>query len=461
MSSTAAKPSPARSGPVQAVSALTRRIPAGLRPTRAIHWGVSEGLPRFALRTSARRGDLQGRLVVATNQPDPAPAWQVIEDIRARGPLPRTAFGRVTARHAVVREVLSSPAFAAGVPGPAQPWLVRLRDWAAPDTLHPMHPPSLLVTEPPDHVRYRKLVTRVFTARAVERLRDRTEEIAAGLLDDLAARAGDGPVDLVQTYCAPLPVAVICEVLGVPADQHRKVLEMGTAAAASLDMGLPWSEYRQVDTALAAFDTWLTDHLRLLRSRPGDDLMSQLVRAQDDGVGLSEQELKATAGLVLAAGFETTVNLLGNGVVLLRENPEQLAVLREDPSWWGNAVEEALRVDPPVLLTARTCREETTVAGVSVSPGMLVATVLGGANRDPEVFADPTRFDVKRANAREHLSFSAGRHHCLGASLARMEGEVGLRALFDRFPDLQLAPGAVRRPTRILRGYHRLPVVLA
>ncbi|WP_110180764.1 cytochrome P450 [Nocardioides solisilvae] len=434
---------------------------------RAVHWGVSQGLPRLALRAAARRGDLQGRLVRATSQPDPAEAWRVIEEVRERGPLPGTAFGFITARHAVVKEVLSSPAFGAGLPGPDQPFLLRLLARTEPPTVHPVRPPSLLAVEPPDHTRYRRLVTRVFTARAVERLRDRTEQIASDLLDTMAARArrGGPPVDLVQAYCAPLPVAVICEVLGVPEHQQQHVLEMGTAAAASLDMGLPWREYRRTDAALAEFDAWLTDHLAQLRRHPGDDLMSQLVRAQEDGVGLDEKELKATAGLVLAAGFETTVNLLGNAVVLLttrdgRPDRSPLELLRADPSLWTNAVEEALRVDPPVLLTARQCREETEVAGRTIVPGTLVATLLGGANRDPEVFDDPTRFDVTRANARDHLAFSAGRHHCLGASLARMEGEVGLRALFDRFPDLRPAPGAVRRPTRILRGYATLPAWL-
>lgn len=432
---------------------------------RALHWGVSDGLPRVALRVAARRGDLQGRLVRATADPDPGRVWSVIEEVRARGPLPATAFGRVTAHHAVVKEVLASPAFGAGLPAPAQPWLARLLERTTPPTLHPLRPPSLLATEPPDHTRYRRVVTRVFTARAVEKLRARTEEIAHGLLDGVARDAAAGPVDLVRAYCAPLPVAVICEVLGVPEREQQRVLEMGTAAAASLDMGLDWRTHRQVDDALAAFDAWLTDHLARLREHPGDDLMSQLVRAREDGIGLDERELKATAGLVLAAGFETTVNLLGNAVALLAgehdEARTQLALLREDAGLWGNTVEEVLRFDPPVLMTARTCRAETEVAGVRIAPGTLVATLLGGANRDPEVFADPGRFDVARTNARDHLAFSAGRHHCLGASLARMEGEVGLRALFDRFPDLRVVSGGTRRPTRILRGWETLPVRLS
>ena len=188
------------------------------------------------------------------------------------------------------------------------------------------------------------------------------------------------------------------------------------------------------------------------------DQAPQLV--QDEDGGLSQAELLATAGLVLAAGFETTVNLLGNGIALLDAHPEQRRLLREQPDLWGNAVDEVLRHDPPVLLTGRFAARRTTVAGIDLPAGSLVTTLLAGANRDPEVFADPHTFDVARENARDHVAFSAGRHYCLGAALARMEGEVGLRALHERFPDLAVAPGGVRRPTRILRGWETLPVRL-
>jgi cytochrome P450 len=179
-----------------------------------------------------------------------------------------------------------------------------------------------------------------------------------------------------------------------------------------------------------------------------------------EGQGLSESELKATAGLVLAAGFETTVNLLGNGIALLHDHPGERARVMADASLWTNVVEEALRLDPPVLLTGRMAVRDTTLAGEPVRAGSMVTAILAGANRDPEVFADPLRFDVGRANARDHIAFSAGRHHCLGAQLARMEGEVGLRAIWDRYPDLRLEPGARRRETRILRGFERLPATL-
>ncbi|WP_439936819.1 cytochrome P450 [Nocardia sp. N13] len=422
-----------------------------------VHWGVAHGLPTLLLRRAADRGDLQARLIrvgaLGTDE-----VFELIEEIRSRGPLYRSRIGYVATSHAAVRQLLTSDDFRSGFPTNEGP-LGRIARWSAPTTLHPVEPPSLLVTEPPDHTRYRKLVTRVFTMRAVEKLRERTEEIAADLLDELEPRA-TSTVDLVETYCARLPVTVIAEVLGVPEEERGRVLDFGSAAAPSLDLGLGLRRYRAVSRALAQFDTWLGQHLDNLRREPGDNLLSQLVAVRDEGQGLSESELKATAGLVLAAGFETTVNLLGNGIALLHDHPDERARVVADPSLWTNVVEEALRLDPPVLLTGRMAIRDTELAGQPVQAGWMVTAILGGANRDPEVFPDPLRFDVGRANARDHIAFSAGRHHCLGAQLARMEGEVGLRAIWDRFPELRLQPGARRRETRILRGFETLPAVL-
>ena len=430
-------------------------------PTRelrsAVHWGVAHALPTLYLRRAAAEGDLQARLIrLGATGADGV--FDLVEEIRSRGPVYRSRIGYVTTDHAAVRHVLTSDDFRTGVPT-AQGQLGRISRWAAPTSLHPVEPPSLLVTEPPDHTRYRKLVTRVFTMRAVERLRERTEEIAGDLLDSLEERAS-GPVDLAATYCSVLPVTVIAEILGVPEQDRAQVLAFGSAAAPSLDLGLGFRRYRSVARALAQFDTWLGRHLETLRRSPGDDLLSQLVAVREDGRGLDEAELKATAGLVLAAGFETTVNLLGNGIALLHDHPGERARVTADPSLWPNVVEEALRLDPPVLLTGRMAVRDTEVGGEEVRAGSMVTAILGGANRDPDVFADPLRFDVTRVNARDHISFSAGRHHCLGAQLARMEGEVGLRAIWERFPDLRLEAGARRRETRILRGFETLPATL-
>jgi cytochrome P450 len=439
---------------------LVRRAEPVLDPLRpTVRWALSHGLPSVLMRLAARRGDLQGRLITRGVDGTPEAIEELAGEIRASGPLHRAKFALMTASLPVVREVLTSNDFRTGVFEPGEGVLGRAARWAhEPGQLGPLSPPSLLVSEPPDHTRYRKLVTRVFTARAVENLRGRTQQIADELLDGLDPT---DPVDLVETYCAQLPVTVIAEILGVPAEDRQRVLEFGTAAAPSLDLGLSRREFRRVERGLGEFEAWLDAHLQRLRREPGEDLMSQLVRVQDEDGGLDDAELKATAGLVLAAGFETTVNLLGNGIALLHRHPEQLARLRAEPELWPNAVDEVLRFDPPVLLTGRLCRRDTEVAGRPVRRGEVVTTLLAGANRDPEVFTDPSRFDVARENAREHISFSSGRHYCLGASLARMEGEIGLRSLVGRFPDLALLPGARRRTTRILRGYEVLPARLA
>jgi hypothetical protein len=422
----------------------------------AVHWGVTHKLPRLAVEAAARRGDLQGRLVVTgSGGGDPSPA---IEEIRASGPLVQGSLGYITADHAVVREVLTSNDFRTGAPV-GTGFLGRLADATSNGLPSPLEPPSLLVTEPPAHTRYRKLVTRVFTARAVERLRERTHKIAEELLG--GGLDASEPVDLIAAYCSLLPVTVISEILGVPERDRPRVLELGEHGTPALDFGLDWRTYRMVDRSIRDFDEWLTGHLDYLRRNPGDDLLSQLIEARDEEGRLDEVELKATAGLVLVAGFETTVNLLGNGIRLLHDHPEQLSRLRADESRWPNAVDEILRADPPVLLTGRVTENGTELAGNPLPPGAFVTTVLAGANRDPKVFEDPARFDVTRPNARDHIAFSSGRHHCLGASLARMEGEVGLRAIFERYPGLTLLPGARRRRTRVLRGWETLPARLA
>jgi cytochrome P450 len=422
-----------------------------------VRWGLGHGIPRAVIGRAARQGDLQGKLITAAARNGRTDELvPLFDELRAVGPMARGRFSHMTVDHAAVKEVLGSNDFSTGLPTTAGA-MSRLGTWAATDVFNPVQPPSLLVTEPPDHTRYRKLVTRVFSVKAVERLRTHVEQIAADLLDTLDPGA---PVDLVEAYCGQLPVIVISEILGVPAGMRQRILELGNQAGASLDLGLGWGQFRTVESALVEFDDWLTGHLAHLRRHPGDNLLSQLISAQEDGVGLTERELKATAGLVLAAGFETTVNLLGNGVVLLTEHRDQLDQLRAGTADWGNAVDEVLRYDPPVLLTGRIALRETEVQGRQVRAGHAVTVVLAGANRDPAVFAEPERFDVTRADAREHVSFSAGRHYCLGAQLARMEGEVGLRSLFERFPELRLEPGAARRSTRILRGWEHLPARL-
>ena len=422
-----------------------------------LHWLTMHGLLRSAANWSARKGDPQARFFAdPTLRADPIPFF---EELRAQGPLVRARVSFLTVDHATAHDLLRSDDFRVVSMGGSLPSALRwLERRTRADVLHPLLPPSLLAVEPPEHTRYRKTVSSVFTSRAVSALQDRVEGTATALLEGLADESG--VVDIVDRYCAQLPVAIISEILGVPDDDRAKVLEFGELAAPSLDFGLSWRQYQSVQHGLEGFNAWLVAHLEKLRNNPGDDLMSQLIAASEGGVRLDQSELLAVAGLVLAAGFETTVNLLGNGIRMLLNSPGQLAVLSADPSLWPNAVEEILRLDSPVQLTARVARTDTVVAGTAIRRGEMVVIYLAAANRDPKVFTDPHRFDVTRPNAGRHLAFSGGRHFCLGAALARIEGETGLRRFFTHFPDARLAGEGRRRDTRVLRGWARLPVSL-
>jgi cytochrome P450 len=423
-----------------------------------IRWLAMHGVVRALTKLLARRGDPQGRLIA-----DPAVRANPVaftDELRAQGPIVKSRLVYITVDHKICNDLLRSDDFhvlsmGSSLPKPLQ-WVLRRTETGL---LHPLEPPSMLSVEPPDHTRYRKLVSSVFTTRAVAALRDRVAETAESLLDSL----GDEPgvVDVVERYCSQLPVTVIGDILGVPDEARPRILEFGELGAPSLDIGLTWQQYRQVYRGIEGFNDWLSNHLHDLRRNPGDDLMSQIIAASDDGVHLNHQELLATAGLVLAAGFETTVNLLGNGIRMLLEAPEHLETLAARPELWPNAVEEILRLDSPVQLSARVASKDTDVAGTRVRSGEGIIIYLAGANRDPKVFTDPHRFDIERDNAGKHLSFSGGRHFCLGAALARAEGEVGLRTFFERFPDARLAGDGSRRDTRVLRGWSTLPITLS
>jgi cytochrome P450 len=426
-----------------------------------VRWGVRHGLAQIAIKQGAKRGDPQGRLVLGGPDIDPHPLF---DEMRARGPILTGSFAMVTARHGVISEILKSDDFGAGLPLEALPRpLAAAGRWAADQrNPGPIEPPSLLVINGADHMRLRKLVSRAFTARAVEALGADIERVADQLLDRLAKEhPGGGRTDLVTGYAHLLPVQIISKILGVPPAMEETFLRWGDDLTPSLDIGVGYRDFRKAEKALAALNEWLRRHCAELRRNPGDDLLSRVVLAgRDDNTELKDQELTSLAGLVLAAGFETTVNLLGNGAVLLFEHPDQREILRSDRSLWRNAVEEVLRFDSPVQNTGRHAVRDTVVQGVAVAKFHLVALMLAGANRDPEVFADPHTFDVTRANAKDHLAFSAGPHFCLGAALARLEGEIGLRMLFERFPDLAADGAGTRRPTRVLHGWASIPVRL-
>ncbi len=328
-----------------------------------LHWFAMHGFIRGAATLGARRGDVQARLIA-----DPAVAADPVryyDEVRAQGKLVKGRVAYLTADHALAHELLRSDdfrvlIFGSNLPTPLR-WLERrTRD----DLLHPLRAPSLLAVEPPDHTRYRKTVSAVFTPRAVAALRDRVEQTAAELLDRLAGESG--VVDIVGRYCSQLPVSIISDILGVPESERSRVLEFGELAAPSLDIGLPWRQYRSVQRGIAGFSAWLAEHLQQLRLYPSDNLMSQLIQTAESGSAetyLDEKELQAIAGLVLAAGFETTVNLLGNGIRMLLDAPEHLDALRRRPELWPNAVEEILRLESPVQLTARMALNDVEMAG--------------------------------------------------------------------------------------------------
>ena len=428
-----------------------------------LHWLALHGFIRGVAKIGVRRGEPPARLVADPEViADPVP---FIEELRPLGPLLKGATAYLAVGHATAHELLRSDDFRVLMYGGNLPalmrWLeTRFRD----DLFHPLRAPSLLAVEPPDHTRYRKTVSAVFTSRAVAALREGVEQTATELLDQLAGDSGvSDVVDIVGRYCSQLPVAIISDILGVPERDRWRVLEFGELAAPSLDFGLPWRQYRSVQDGIAGFNYWLADHLQQLRRNPGDDLMSQVIQKSESGSAetyLSASELQALAGLVLAAGFETTVNLLGNGIRMLLDTPEHLDTLRQRPELWPNAVEEILRLESPVQLTARVALRDVEIAGARINRDEMVVVYLAAANRDPEVFPDPHRFDIERANAGKHLAFSGGRHFCLGAALARAEGEVGLRTFFERFPQVRAAGAGSRRDTRVLRGWSRLPVRL-
>jgi cytochrome P450 len=431
----------------------------------AIRWAATHGAMRLAIRSRARNGNPDAQVLLDPTVRDEP--YEHYERLRNRRPFVGGAFARTSVHHDVCTDVLRSDHF--GVVAPARveglpPLLQFALRLAGPrPSIGPVDPPSMLAVDPPEHTRYRRLVSRAFSARAVARLRERTAEIADELLDDLEREslAAGGQVDLVERYASLLPVTVISEVLGVPTEMREQFLVWGDGATPSLDMGVDWRTHRSVERNLAELDAWFRGHLERLRRRPGDSLLSTLVTAADeDHSGLTEEELLATALLVFGAGFETTVNLIANGAGQLFEHPDQRRLLADDPSLWPNAVEEILRVDSPVQRTGRRAVRNTTVHDVPIREGELVILLLAAANRDPRVFVDPHTFDVRRANARDHVAFSSGIHFCLGAALARMEGEVALRALFERFPDVGPAGSPRRRRTVILRGYASMPVLL-
>jgi cytochrome P450 len=317
---------------------------------------------------------------------------------------------------------------------------------------------SMLNADPPDHTRLRTLVSRAFTTRRVEALRGRIQQITDALLDGMAAR--EGVIDLIATFAFPLPITVIGELLGVPAEDWPMLRGWFTTLLAT-GPGVA-GDPRAVEASNGLL-RYLLDLLAAKRAAPRDDLLSGLIEACDGEQRLDEQELVATTFLLIVAGHETTVNLIASGTVALLRHPDQLAALRADPSLVPSAVEELLRYDGPVQhATFRYTTEPVEVGGATIPANQRVLVLLASANRDPSRFDDPDRLDVRRTD-RRHLAFGHGIHFCLGAPLARLEGQIAFTSLLGRFPGLRLAVPPEELSWRrglVLRGLVELPVAL-
>jgi cytochrome P450 len=324
-----------------------------------------------------------------------------------------------------------------------------------------IHVHSLLENEPPTHTRLRRLVAAAFARGHVERLRPRIGELAERLADDVADAGSDGSVvDLIALYAEPLPVQVIAELLGVPEPDWPLLRPWSNAIVKMYEYAVSDEQRAAAEEASQQFVEYLRGLVAARRQTPGDDLVSSLIAETDsDGARLSEDELVTTCTLLLNAGHEATVNVVGNGVTALLTHPDQLAAVRADSALVPTAVEELIRFDSPLQLFERTALADTEVGDVVVPAGTKIAALLGAANRDPAVFPEPNTFDVARAD-NPHLGFGAGIHFCVGAPLARVELQASLATLLARFPSLTLAAPPVRRPEFVIRGVQSLPVTV-
>jgi cytochrome P450 len=399
------------------------------------------------LRLFQWRGDPVARLMRPATKADPYPLYAAM---RRRG-LVRSPLGLfATADHGVAASILrdrrfsSSPVHQRGYRPPSYP----------PDDPRAGLPAAdLLTMDPPDHTRLRRLVSGAFTPRAIAGLEPWIREVTVRLLANADGAAG---FDLIQALAFPLPIAVICRLLGVPAEDQAQFRVWGHDVAATLDPQT--AAQAQTRAAELALTDYLQDLVRQRRADPDDSILSALIAAEEEGDKLTPGEVVSTALLLLVAGFETTVNLIGNGTVALLGEPGSWQRLRQDPALIPAAIEEMLRYDSPVQLTSRIATEDAEAGGRVIAAGRAVIVSIGGANRDPAVFERPDEFRIGRPDPGRHLAFSLGIHHCLGASLARLEARIAIEELTQRYPALELAAPPVRRPLLVLRGFESVPV---
>jgi len=420
------------------------------------HWLMGYGLPRATLRLLARRGDPFAQLVIDSDEPKNA--HHLVEQIRQRGRISAVVSnGWVTADAQIIRDVLRDGRFRTLKPHDRSPF--RVVQWMLaktnPGVLTGLEPPSLLVVDPPEHARLRRLVSRAFTPRAIDGLRHRIREIANTLLDDLNDNTH---CDLIANYASRIPIEIIAEMLGIPHDEIPRLYAFAEPAAKLLTTTAPsWRDFQTAMAALREFEDYLAAHIERLRHGGADNSILSAVLEDSD---LTDIEVRMFAGLLLGAGFITTAHAFGNAVVALVGHPDQLARLQAHPEGWPNAVEETLRYDSVVQIGARVATRTLQIDGHTVQEGSAVFLLIGGANRDPAIFERPDEFDTTRVNARDHISFGTGIHVCLGAPLARMELCIGLQALFERFPQLALAGEPTLNNSTLLHGIKHLPVNL-
>ena len=318
---------------------------------------------------------------------------------------------------------------------------------------------SMLDRDPPDHTRLRKLVSKAFTPRAIQALRPRISELVDGMLDAVARQ---GQVDLVDALAFPLPFTVIAEMLGTPPADHERIRKLTGTVVRSLEPIADPAVVAEIGAAQEEMRGVAAEMIAWKRANPAGDLLTALINAEDDGDVLDDDELVAQTLLLYIAGHETTVNLIAGGTLALLRHPGQLALLRDDPSLAGNAVEELLRYDSPVQASRRITLSPVTIGGTTIPAGAFVMASLGSANRDERFWgADAGEVRLRRENARQHVSFGAGHHHCLGAALARLEACIVFERLAGRFPRLALDGEVVWNGRFNLRGPSHLPVSVA
>ena len=418
-------------------------MPSGVR--ERVTDSVMDAVGRAGVRFYAQRGETVARLLLPAGRKNPYPVYDQLR--RGGGLVKAKKLGAWMATdYETVNLALRHPELGSDsrnskgyqeMPG------IAVQDWE-----------MILGMDDPDHARIRRLLSRAFSPRAVSSWRPLVESVA----DELLAGIGNREFDVVGEFAVPLTVRVICRLMGVPSDEWRQFKSWGEDATRSMGLMNARADLRAAVAALGQVADYFERLVATRRDTPGEDLLSVMIAAEEDGDSLSDRELIANCVLLLIAGFETTVNLIGNASAALLAHPDQWQRLVDQPELAANAAEEVLRYDSPVQFTGRTAITDTELTGTPIAKGEQVLILLASANNDPSVFPDPRRFDIGRENARHHVSFSAGAHYCLGASLARLEGEVALHALATRHPGLRLAPGAVRRPGDLMRGYKNLPL---